>query len=416
MFRLNAGNLELILASRGQPSHFKDFEKFCLINQGVYNVPALEKLLKFKVVVSTCCSSAILASVGVPNGHFTHVFLDEAGQALEPEAVIPLNSFEHPESTRFILAGDHKQLGPIIHSGVAKKLGLGISLLERLMAYCKWSSPTYRYSTFKQHNPNRSSRDFELYNSGTGLYSIKLLNNYRSHPDILQVPNELFYQSELEPCADKLVINRFLNWEGLKNKKSPILFIHTVGKDMREGNSPSFFNITEVQQTMQVVESLRSLPGVSGDMIGVIAPYNKQCETLRKNLKKYGVTSVGNVETFQGQERDVIIISTVRSNPDFLAHDSRFNLGFVGDPKRFNVSVTRAKGLCIVIGNGEILCRDRSWQAWIRYAHSMNAVRGSTKDLVTAIEADLSLVEDDDEDDEDEKDLLRTETGWREIE
>jgi helicase MOV-10 len=284
------------------------------------------------------------------------------------------------------------------------------------MSYCKWSSPSYRYSTFKQHNPNRSSRDFELYNGGTSLYSIKLLNNYRSHPDILKVPNQLFYQSELEPVANKIVINRFLGWEGLENKNCPILFIHTVGKDMREGNSPSFFNITEIQQTMQVVESLRSLPGISGDMIGVIAPYNKQCETLRKNLKRFGVNSVGNVETFQGQERDVIIISTVRSNPEFLAHDSRFNLGFVGDPKRFNVSVTRAKGLCIVIGNGEILCRDKSWQAWIRHAYEMNAIRGLTRDLVVAINAELSLVEEDNDDDEEEKDLLRLETGWREIE
>ena len=70
--------------------------------------------------------------MGVPRGHFTHIFIDEAGQTLEPEAMISIRTLASSE-TNVILAGDPKQLGPIVHSGVADALGLGVSYLDRLM-------------------------------------------------------------------------------------------------------------------------------------------------------------------------------------------------------------------------------------------------------------------------------------------
>lgn len=156
--------------------------------------------------------------------------------------MIPINTFNHPPSTKIILAGDQylfvnssKQLGPIIHSYVAKNLGLGVSLSERLMTYCAFDTPGYPYKVVKWHNPRSGRSDFEKFSAGTQLFSIKLLRNFRSQHAILKIPNQLFYKSELQVCADQDVTNRFLNWEKLTNHTKPILFINTIGKDEREG-------------------------------------------------------------------------------------------------------------------------------------------------------------------------------------
>jgi helicase MOV-10 len=77
--------------------------------------------------------------------------------------------------------------------------------------------------------------------------------------------------------------------------------------------------------------------------------------------KGFETVKVGSVEEFQGQERRIIIISTVRSNSAFLATDRDYNLGFLDNPKRFNVAITRAKALLIVIGNPKLLSRDKYW-------------------------------------------------------
>ena len=131
------------------------------------------------------------------------------------------------------------------------------------------------------------------------MYSVKLLRNYRSHPDILQVPNEMFYKGELESCADKMIADQYLGWRDLPNEKCPMMFIHVVGKDEREGDSPSFFNIAEIQAVNRVVDSLQQggygFQSVPGPSIGVISPYNRQCQTLRSQLGPKGVTGKTNL-------------------------------------------------------------------------------------------------------------------------
>ena len=97
-----------------------------------YALPSMDTLTKYKVVVSTCNNASFGYNLGIPQGHWTHIFVDEAGQASEPEvlaAVKPL-ALEH---TRIILSGDPKQLGPIIRSSIAREHGLGVSYMERLM-------------------------------------------------------------------------------------------------------------------------------------------------------------------------------------------------------------------------------------------------------------------------------------------
>lgn len=102
----------------------------------------------------------------------------------------------------------------------------------------------------------------------------------------------------------------------------------------------------------------------------MITPYRKQVQKIRESLSMKDPRSeikVGSVEEFQGQERRVIILSTVRSNTEHLQHDAKFNLGFLRNPKRFNVAVTRAKALMIIIGNPRILCFDKCWRALLQH-------------------------------------------------
>ena len=92
--------------------------------------------------------------------------------------------------------------------------------------------------------------------------------------------------------------------------------------------------------------------------IGVITPYRRQVQKIRQKLRKDEKTKevmVGSTEEFQGQERRVIIVSTVRSSPEYVYTDNQYKLGFLKNPKRFNVAITRAKALLIVVGNPHIL-------------------------------------------------------------
>jgi len=88
--------------------------------------------MKYKVIVSTCVSASIFPGIGMPRGHFTHIFIDEAAQATEPEAMIAIRLMTD-KNTNIVLSGDPKQLGPVIQSTIAKEFGLGVSYLERLI-------------------------------------------------------------------------------------------------------------------------------------------------------------------------------------------------------------------------------------------------------------------------------------------
>lgn len=100
---------------------------------GIFTCPSCEELAQFKVIVSTCCNASVLHGIGMARGHFTHIFIDEAGQTTEPELMIPIKTLCN-DLTNVILSGDVKQLGPIVRSAVARALGLSTSYLERLMS------------------------------------------------------------------------------------------------------------------------------------------------------------------------------------------------------------------------------------------------------------------------------------------
>lgn len=118
--------------SRMQSALSKTLEPFSRKNDhGTFYIPAKEELMKFRVIVSTCVSASVPYGIGVPRGHFTHIFVDEAGQAAEPESMIPIKTMADNQ-TNVILSGDPKQLGPIVRSDLALSLKLGVSYLDRL--------------------------------------------------------------------------------------------------------------------------------------------------------------------------------------------------------------------------------------------------------------------------------------------
>nr|XP_020485088.1 putative helicase mov-10-B.1 [Labrus bergylta] len=336
-----------------------------------YVFPDESFLMEFRVIVTTMFTAGRLVTTGVPVGHFTHVFLDEAGQAEEPQCIIAVAGLLSAKTGQLVLAGDPKQLGPIIHSRLALNHGLGISLLERLMT------------------------QNDLYKSDSGQFDprfmTKLLRNYRSHPDILKIPNEKFYDNELQVYADRSEREAYCGCDTFTKKGFPVIYHGVMGKDQREGNSPSFFNEFEINTLKDYLHKLidtqgkNGLPKLSAKDIGIIAPYRKQVEKIQKalksdsNLRELGdlrELKVGCVEEFQGQERKIIMVSTVRSSNSYVKMDKDYNIGFLANDKRFNVAITRAKSLLIVVGNPVIFSKEPTWSGFIDFCVKNGGYRG----------------------------------------
>ncbi|KAA0718491.1 RNA helicase [Triplophysa tibetana] len=311
-----------------------------------------------RIVVSTCSSAGMMYQIGLRVCHYTHVFLDEAGQATEPETLIPLGLLSE-ESGQIVLAGDPKQLGPVIKSKVASAFGLGVSFLERLMGLPLYSCGERGY------NPKLVT---------------KLVYNYRSHEALLELPSRLFYAGELCVRAPRCVVDSLCHWNGLPTRGFPLTFHGVRGTEMREGSNPSWFNPAEAVQVMMYCCQLakRLYNPIPATDIGIITPYKKQVEKVRVLLHRVGLSEVkvGSVEEFQGQEFLVIILSTVRSNEALMNEELHSTLGFLSNPKRFNVAITRAKALLIVIGNPHVLVMDPCFNALLQYSYDNRAFQG----------------------------------------
>ncbi|KAM9277463.1 RNA helicase Mov10l1 [Cariama cristata] len=246
----------------------------------------IRKASWFRIIITTCSSAGMFYQTEIRLGHFTHVILDEAGQANEPESLIPIGLISEANG-QIVLVGDPKQLGPVIKSKIALTFGLNMSLLERLTSREIYQRDKDAFSAYGAYNP-------------------------------------------------------------------------LLGSETREGHSPSWFNPTEAVQVMQYCSHLakNENSAVSVTDIGVITPYRKQVEKIRYLLRSIDLADVkvGTVEEFQGQEYMVIILSTVRSH-EGLFGDDKYCLGFLSNPKRFNVAITRAKALLIVVGNPHVLVK-----------------------------------------------------------
>lgn len=275
---------------------------------------AVDSVLNQAAVV--CSTTTALDSEILGQRHFDLAVIDEACQSTEPGCWIPL-----PRCGRLVLAGDHCQLPPTVLSPDAAAQGFGVSMLERLVAHF---GPTV---------------------------TRRLQVQYRMHEAIMSFSSAEFYEGELQ--ADPAVASRLLrDLPGVQVHaltESPLWFIDTAGAGFEEQVEPegeSRLNAEEARLVGQKVRQLIDLSVAPAD-IAVIAPYAAQVRLLRDRLPIPGL-EIDSVDGFQGREKEAVVVSLVRSNPEG-------DIGFLGDVRRMNVALTRARRLLLVIGDSATL-------------------------------------------------------------
>jgi ATP-dependent RNA/DNA helicase IGHMBP2 len=299
----------------------------------------------FKTAQVICCTPVTSTHWGLKRRKFRTLFFDEASQALEAIVWIPLLKCE-----RLILAGDHFQLPPVVKSIEAKKGGLDITLLDRCIELDK---------------------------------SVVLLNRqYRMNSVIMGFSNNYFYKGEL--CADESVSSHVLV-EGAQNYLSSSLeFIDTAGCSFDELQNPETLSYSNPQEGTILYSHLSQLlmdyseheilPAIE---IGIIAPYKEQREWLKDNLvglelerKKLSSIVINTIDGFQGEERDVIYISLVRSN-------EKGEIGFLSDLRRMNVAITRARKKLVVVGDSSTVGSHPFYKAFLAYCEANGLYRSA---------------------------------------
>lgn len=327
----------------------------------VFRRPTKEDLLKHRIVVVTLNISMELASLDLPKGYFTHILLDEAAQAMECEAIMPLALAD--VNTRIVLAGDHMQMSPELFSNFAKERRLHISLLERLY----------------DHYPV----DFPC--------KILLCENYRAHEAIIKFTSELFYDQKLIASGKQPRHEKFY----------PLTFFTTRGEDVQDKNSTAFYNNSEVYEVVERVQDLRKQwPASWGKMndqsIGIMTPYADQVFRIRSELRKrkMGGISVERVLNVQGKQFRAIFLSTVRtrrtlSNSGTSNSNNRtedMDYGFLSNSKLLNTAITRAQSLVAVVGDPVALCSigrcRKVWERFIEICHHNKGLFGITWSLL----------------------------------
>lgn len=300
-----------------------------------------------RVIITTCIQSGCLYEF---RDRFDYVFIDEAGHANEPEAMISISLLK--DDGCCVLAGDPHQLGPVCMSNVVFEHGLGTSLLERLS----------RRTVYTRHIINSKM----AYDS---RFITQLLVCYRCDSRVLSIGNEMFYNSAL-----KFVNETPKFWLDFLKVKHPLVFHPVKGKDRRDYANPSWFNPNEAFTCLGYVNRLYSA-GLKPEQLGIITPYKRQIQKMQLLFESLRLDKckIATMEEFQGDEREIIIISTVRSRTKNMEFDKRFNLGFLFNPKRFNVAISRAKWMVIAVGDPDILALDDCWKKYMETAFKVEA-------------------------------------------
>lgn len=297
------------------------------------------------VIASTLVGSSNRVLAGMK---FSSLFIDEAAQALEAATLIPMK-----RAGRIILAGDHCQLPPTVKSFEAMKAGLGKSLMERIV----------------ENHPE----------------SVKLLTTqYRMHDDIMRFSNQWFYGGKMNSSPEvkfRSILDFDSPIEWIDTSHLPEGYIETDPEDAFSETVTGNFgkiNKDEALISLLVLQEYIEKIGVRRILeenlnIGIISPYRAQTQYLRRLIKQTPFfkplrrfISVNTVDGFQGQERDIILISLVRSNKEG-------NIGFLRDLRRMNVAMTRARMKLLIIGNSKTLTQNPFYSRLYNYIATLNS-------------------------------------------
>uniref|UniRef100_A0A2M4BAE9 RNA helicase n=1 Tax=Anopheles marajoara TaxID=58244 RepID=A0A2M4BAE9_9DIPT len=353
-------------------THCAESEEILVTENGMRMKLQAKHIGRNRVTISTCSAFGTLMQLRFPPNHFTHVIIDEAGQCLEAETLIPLSLINQTVGS-VVLLGDPQQLGPVQLSRYTEDRCVRVSMLERLLTTSRL------YAVDRDRFPDSFGYD--------PRFITQLRVNYRSIPSILSVYNEMFYDgmllpNQLENTADDVKLLGIMHRILEVKRETPdygLFFFGVDGTNKQAPDSPSWFNNAEACTVLRVVQKL-FLKGYEMQDIGIITPYLMQIRTIRRlfDIASLDAPKIGTVEDFQGQERRIIILSTVRSSSALLQHDIRGMLGFVANKKRINVAISRAKAALLIVGNPRLLGRDPSWQEIIDRALNNNTYVGCT--------------------------------------
>ncbi len=292
--------------------------------------------LESRIINDVLSGAEVLCTTNIGAGHFTLqdrkfpiVLIDEATQASEPSSLVPIVK----GARQLILVGDHRQLPPTVISQNAEDGGLNIPLFERLI--------------------------------DNGIPSHMLTTQYRMHSTIREFPSARFYDNRLEDgCNDseRPPAAGFLwpDW----NK--PVAFVPVHGSEIQDPTSSSKSNMDEAAMVVQIVNDLLAAGDLSPEDVGVISPYSGQVRLIRQLFDEaVDGLEIKSVDGYQGREKEIIVLSTVRSNTEG-------NVGFLSDYRRLNVALTRAKRGLIVIGDDRTLRNDSTWSSWLEWISDSN--------------------------------------------
>ena len=284
------------------------------------------------------CTLAGSASRVLDGMKFATLFIDEAAQALEAACWIAIG-----KASRVIFAGDHQQLPPTVKCLEALKGGLGKTLMERIV----------------ENNPQ----------------VVTLLKvQYRMNDDIMRFSSNWFYNGEVHSAPE-------VRHRGILDYDNAIMWVDTSEVDGKEefvGDSYGRINRSEAQLTIDTLKAFFEKIGKERVLderidVGIISPYRAQVQYLRRLIRHNdyfkpmrGLITVNTVDGFQGQERDIIVISLVRDNDEG-------NIGFLRDLRRMNVAITRARMKLIIMGNADTMTRHPFYKKLYEYINKLNA-------------------------------------------
>ena len=323
-----------------------------------------------RVIACTLVGSAHRLLEGMK---FGTLFIDEAAQALEAACWIPMK-----RASRVILAGDHCQLPPTVKSIAALRAGLGKTLMERI-AENKPEVVTLLKIQYRMNDEiMRFSSDWFYGGKVESAPQIK----YRS---VLDYDHPITWIDTGEESEERRVKSEEFNSssddasEESEEQENSSLFTHhsSLYKEQFVGESFGRINKAEAELTLLTLAEYFTKIGklrVLSERIdvGIISPYRAQVQYLKKLIKKYEffkpyrrLISVNTVDGFQGQERDVILISLVRSNDEG-------QIGFLKDLRRMNVAMTRARMKLIILGNKDTMTRHPFYKKLWEYVEAIN--------------------------------------------